>query len=248
MALIKKSVKKSPPKKPSAKKIVKKSLASKVVKQPSASKVAKKTEAKKAPKKTGAKKASVKKALPPKQVEGPRSVTKKLAKSSPVKIASPAKARGEASSLVGQTAPSFELQDQSGTLIFSSSLRGKPYVLYFYPKDNTPGCTQESCDFRDEERNFRASGVTIFGVSPDSVKSHAGFANKFDLPFPLLSDPEKELAQAYGVWALKKNYGKEYWGIVRSTFLVDKTGKVAAEWRQVRVNGHAATVLGEAKK
>lgn len=230
MAAAKKTVKKSPSKKASARKVVKKAPASK------------------AAKKVQTKKTSTKKTSPRKRAVGTRTPATKLTKPSLVKVASPAKVRGELSSLVGQTAPSFELQDQSGTLISSASLKGKPYVLYFYPKDNTPGCTQESCDFRDEERNFRASGVTILGVSPDSVKSHAGFASKFDLPFPLLSDPEKELAQAYGVWALKKNYGKEYWGIVRSTFLVDKAGKVAAEWRQVRVNGHAATVLGEAKK
>jgi peroxiredoxin Q/BCP len=158
------------------------------------------------------------------------------------------KGDSEAKSLVGKNAPRFELQDQSGGVISSASLKGKPYVLYFYPKDNTPGCTQESCEFRDELRNFRASGVTIFGVSPDSVKSHVGFATKFELGFPLLSDPDKSLAQAYGVWALKKNYGREYWGIVRSTFLVDKAGKVAAEWRQVKVKGHARAVLGEVKK
>ncbi|WP_428610725.1 thioredoxin-dependent thiol peroxidase, partial [Sedimenticola sp.] len=134
---------------------------------------------------------------------------------------------------MGKKAPAFKLQDQSGQQISSASLKGKPYVLYFYPKDNTPGCTRESCEFRDEQRNFRAAGVTVLGVSPDSVKSHAGFAEKYELPFPLLSDPDKVLAQAYGVWALKKNYGREYWGIVRSTFLIDKQGKISAEWRKV---------------
>src|SRR5690606_16305411 len=119
--------------------------------------------------------------------------------------------------------------------------------LYFYPKDNTPGCTKESCDFRDELGNFRRSGVTILGVSPDSEKSHAGFAEKYNLPFSLLSDPEKQLSQAYGVWALKQNYGRQYWGIVRSTFLIDSTGKIKKEWRSVKVDGHARKVLEEAR-
>ncbi len=149
-------------------------------------------------------------------------------------------------SLVGKKAPPFKLEDQSGKSISSTSLKGKAYVLFFYPKDNTPGCTTESCDFRDQEENFRAAGVTVLGVSPDSVKSHVGFANKHELPFSLLSDPEKELANAYGVWVLKKNYGREYWGIVRSTFLVGSNGKVLAEWRKVRVKEHVQAVLAEA--
>src|SRR6187402_3519702 len=136
-------------------------------------------------------------------------------------------------SLLGKRAPAFKLLDQDGKSVSSTALAKKAYVLYFYPKDNTPGCTVEACDFRDATANFRASGVTILGVSPDSPKSHAGFASKYELPFTLLSDPDKELAQAYGVWALKKNYGKEYWGIVRSTFLIGADGKVKAEWRGV---------------
>jgi len=145
--------------------------------------------------------------------------------------------------LVGKKAPAFKLRNQNDQLIESSTLAKKPYVLYFYPKDNTPGCTVEACDFRDGVGNFLALGVTVLGVSPDSAKSHAGFAQKFDLPFVLLSDPEKELAQAYGVWALKKNYGKEYWGIVRSTFLIGADGKVKREWRGVKVKGHVQAVL-----
>lgn len=177
-----------------------------------------------------------------------KSPVKAVAKNTASKKAITGKATTEpSSSLLGKKAPTFKLPDQSGREVSSASLKGKPYVLYFYPKDNTPGCTRESCEFRDDQRNFRALGVTILGVSPDSVKSHAGFASKFELPFSLLSDPDKELAKAYGVWALKKNYGREYWGIVRSTFLVDKNGKVSAEWRQVKVNGHVAAVLSEAK-
>jgi peroxiredoxin Q/BCP len=183
-------------------------------------------------KKTPVKKAPAKKAP----------AKKKAAKKAPAK-----KKAAAPSSLVGKTAPSFRLQDQSGKEITSASLKGKPYVLYFYPKDNTSGCTKESCEFRDDERNFRRAGVTILGVSPDSVKSHQGFAGKYNLPFSLLSDPDKVLSKAYGAWALKMNYGREYMGIVRSTFLVSASGKVVKEWRKVRVNGHVASVLDEAR-
>lgn len=151
------------------------------------------------------------------------------------------------SSLVGKRAPSFKLRDQSEQEVSSASLAKKPYVLYFYPKDNTPGCTTESCDFRDEIPNFRKLGVTVLGVSPDSSKSHSAFVKKYELPFTLLSDPEKELAQAYGVWALKKNYGKEYWGIVRSTFLIGADGIIKNEWRGVKVKGHVEAVLAAVK-
>lgn len=145
-------------------------------------------------------------------------------------------------------APSFSLKDGAGDVVTSASLKGKPYVIYFYPKDNTPGCTQEACDFRDNYSALRKLGVEVFGVSPDSAKSHQGFAEKHGLPFRLLVDDEKQLATALGVWAMKKNYGREFMGIVRSTFLVDRDGKIRAEWRGVRVAGHAAAVLAEAKK
>jgi len=206
----------------------------------------------------GKKKSSSKKSTP-KAVEKTKSsvtaskavkaVAKKVAKkvtqkSATKKSESPA---GALDSMVGKKAPAFRLQDQSDKTVSSSSLKGKPYVLYFYPKDNTPGCTTESCDFRDAFGNFSKSKVTVLGVSPDSTKSHSGFAAKYELPFTLLSDPEKTLAQAYGVWALKKNYGREYWGIVRSTFLVGANGKVLKAWRQVRVPGHVEAVLAEAQ-
>lgn len=148
---------------------------------------------------------------------------------------------------VGAKAPAFSLKDQRGTLVTSASFKGKPYVLYFYPKDNTPGCTQEACDFRDDWSSFESAGVHVLGVSPDSEKSHDGFVSKYGLPFTLLSDPEKTLAQAYGAWGLKKNYGREFWGIVRSTFLVGSDGKIKRVWRNVRVNGHAQAVLAEAR-
>jgi thioredoxin-dependent peroxiredoxin len=159
---------------------------------------------------------------------------KKSAEPQTVTKATTKKAGLEPESLVGTKAPAFKLRDQNDEEFSSSRLAKKPYLLYFYPKDNTPGCTTESCDFRDEMANFRALGVTVLGVSPDSTKSHAGFAAKHELPFTLLSDPEHELAEAYGVWALKKNYGREYWGIVRSTFLIGADGKV---------KGHVAAVL-----
>ena len=157
------------------------------------------------------------------------------------------KAAALPASLLGKKAPSFSLEDQSGKKVTSASLKGRPYVLYFYPKDNTPGCTKEACEFRDQLGNFSRASVTILGVSPDSVKTHAGFAKKHELPFQLLSDPDKELAQAYGVWALKSNYGRNYMGIVRSTFLISAAGRVEKEYRKVRVAGHVEAVLEEAK-
>ena len=202
-----------------------------------------------AAKKTVAKKATTKKTVASKTVASKTVASKKVVKKSAgsKKAPAPKAAADSVATLVGKKAPAFSLEDQSGKVVSSASLKGKAYVLFFYPKDNTPGCTQESCDFRDGLGNFKKAGVTVFGVSPDSVKSHSGFANKYELPFSLLSDPEKSLAQAYGVWALKKNYGKEYMGIVRSTFLIGKTGKVLQEWRGVRVAGHADAVLAGAK-
>jgi thioredoxin-dependent peroxiredoxin len=165
-----------------------------------------------------------------------------------VREKAPGKVQEKAALGVGDKAPSFALADAAGVRVTSSSLAGKPYVLYFYPKDNTPGCTQEACAFRDQYRDFKKLGVEVLGVSPDSVKTHQGFTEKQELPFRLLSDESKELASAYGVWALKKNYGREFMGIVRSTFLVDAAGKIVQAWRGVRVNGHVEAVALEAKK
>jgi peroxiredoxin Q/BCP len=147
---------------------------------------------------------------------------------------------------VGDGAPSFELSDQQGGSVSSSELSGHPYVLYFYPKDDTPGCTTEACAFRDALADFDGVSVRVLGVSPDSVASHRKFADKYGLNFTLLSDPEQALASAYGVWSLKKNYGREYMGIVRSTFLIDGEGVVRKAWRGVRVNGHIAEVQAAA--
>jgi peroxiredoxin Q/BCP len=144
---------------------------------------------------------------------------------------------------VGEKAPSFELSRDGGGTVSSAELKGKAYVIYFYPKDNTPGCTTESCDFRDNFARIQAAGVEVFGVSRDSVKSHDGFKAKFELPFALLSDPDKTLHTAFGAWGLKKMYGKEVEGTIRSTFLVDKKGKVAAAWPKVSVKGHVDEVL-----
>lgn len=197
--------------------------------------------------KAPAKKAGTR-ALSAEQPAAKKTAAKKTtAKKTPAKKTT-AKSQGSpASGMVGKKAPTFELPDQAGRLVSSSSLAGKPYVLYFYPKDNTPGCTKEACDFRDASGNFRRAKVTVLGVSPDSEKSHANFANKYELPFPLLVDAEKTLAKAFGAWALKKNYGREYWGIVRSTFLIGSDGIVKKEWRGVRVAGHVDAVLQEAR-
>ncbi len=157
----------------------------------------------------------------------------------------PANATGIAE---GDRAPSFVLRDQDGSEVRSDSLRGTPYVLYFYPKDDTPGCTTQACGFRDSARGFGKSKVRVLGVSPDSEASHARFAKKYGLPFTLLSDPEKKLAEAYGVWVEKQNYGRKYMGIQRSTFLVDAKGVVKQVYRGVRVPGHVEAVLEATSK
>jgi len=144
---------------------------------------------------------------------------------------------------VGSQAPGFSLKDQSGAVISSDELNGKPYVLYFYPKDDTSGCTTEACGFRDSGPKFGERGVRVIGVSPDSEASHQKFANKYGLPFTLLSDPEKELIQAYGAWVEKQNYGRTYMGVQRSTFLVGADGTVQKAWRSVKVPGHVEAVL-----
>jgi peroxiredoxin Q/BCP len=144
---------------------------------------------------------------------------------------------------VGSPAPPFSLPDQDGNVVTSESLKGAPYVLYFYPKDDTPGCTKEACGFRDSGAAFGKNGVRVLGVSPDSEKSHARFAEKYGLPFTLLADVDKTLAAAYGVWVEKTNYGRKYMGIERSTFLVDGKGRVQKIWRGVRVPGHVDDVL-----
>jgi thioredoxin-dependent peroxiredoxin len=147
----------------------------------------------------------------------------------------------------GQQVPDFTMASSSGREVSLSDYRGKKVVLYFYPKDMTPGCTQESCDFRDYNPQIQAAGAVILGISPDDLKSHDKFIAKHSLPFELLSDPEQKVSTLFGVWKLKKMYGREYMGIERSTFLIDEEGKLAREWRKVKVNGHAAEVLEAVK-
>ena len=163
----------------------------------------------------------------------------------PAKKVAASKAGTGSANVVGEgsKAPSFSLPDETGAVVSSASLAGKPYVLYFYPKDDTPGCTKEACDFRDNLRAFNARKVRVLGVSPDDSKRHAKFKEKYGLTFTLLSDTEKSLIEAYGIWVKKLNYGREYMGVQRSTFLIDKDGKVAKAWHGVRVPGHVEAVL-----
>jgi len=143
----------------------------------------------------------------------------------------------------GRKAPAFTLNDQTGTPHRLSALAGRPVVLYFYPKDDTPGCTQESCDFRDNLPKFRSSKATVLGVSILDEKSKAKFAAKHGLNFPLLADADHAVAEKYGVWQEKSRYGRKYMGIVRTTYLIDGDGKVARRWDNVKVDGHADEVL-----
>jgi peroxiredoxin Q/BCP len=143
----------------------------------------------------------------------------------------------------GKPAPDFELTSDEGERIRLSSLRGKPVVLYFYPKDDTPGCTTQACGIRDAYTEFRERGAVVLGVSPDSETSHVKFKSKYDLPFSLLADPDHEAAEEYGVWVEKKNYGKTYMGIERSTFVIDKDGNVVRAMRRVNPETHADDVL-----
>jgi peroxiredoxin Q/BCP len=144
---------------------------------------------------------------------------------------------------IGAAAPDFSAPTDGGGSLRLKDLRGKKVVLYFYPKDDTPGCTTESCDFRDAQAKFEAKDAVILGVSPDSVKSHDKFKQKFDLPFALISDEDHKIAEAYGVWQEKSMYGRKYMGIQRSTFVIDEKGKIAAIYDKVKVSGHVADVL-----
>ncbi|QRK09853.1 thioredoxin-dependent thiol peroxidase [Archangium violaceum] len=143
----------------------------------------------------------------------------------------------------GNPAPDFQLQDQNGNDVKLSQLRGKNVVLYFYPKDDTPGCTREACDFRDEHSALQEAGAVVLGVSPDDTRSHQKFATKFSLPFPLLADTGHQVAESYGVWGEKSLYGRTFMGITRATFLIDTEGKVARVWPKVKVQGHVQDIL-----
>ncbi|OLP64195.1 putative peroxiredoxin bcp [Bacillus pumilus] len=148
---------------------------------------------------------------------------------------------------VGQQVPDIELTGDNGEKIKLSDFKGKHIVLYFYPKDMTPGCTTEACDFRDRHQSFAELDAVIIGVSPDSQDKHQKFKEKHDLPFLLLVDDEQKLSEAFGVWKLKKNFGKEYMGIERSTFLINKEGTLVKEWRKVKVKDHVEEALVELK-
>lgn len=144
---------------------------------------------------------------------------------------------------IGKAAPNFALPDQDGNRVQLKDFKGQSVVLYFYPKDLTPGCTQEACDFNDHLSKFRKQGAAILGISRDSVKSHKKFAEKHGLAFPLLADEEGQVTEAYGVWQEKSMYGRKYMGIVRTTILIDAKGKVAQIWENVKVKGHANELL-----
>jgi thioredoxin-dependent peroxiredoxin len=143
----------------------------------------------------------------------------------------------------GEQAPDFTLFADDGSKVKLSSLRGSPVVLYFYTRDDTPGCTREACAFRDLKEKLRRAGAKVVGISPDAVESHAKFRDKHRLNFPLLADPDHKAAQKFGAWREKNMYGKKTMGVQRSTFLIDRRGRVAKVWKNVKVDGHDQQVL-----
>lgn len=147
----------------------------------------------------------------------------------------------------GEPAPDFELRDENGKLRRLSEYRGKPVVLYFYPKDDTPGCTKEACSFRDDYSAYENSGVTILGVSPDSPKSHTKFKQKYQIPFTLLADEGHKVSEEYGVWGKKKMMGREYDGILRTTFIIDENGKIKRVFENVKPANHSEEILANLK-
>ncbi len=146
---------------------------------------------------------------------------------------------------VGSKAPAFSAPDQSSQTVSLSDFKGKLVILYFYPKDDTPGCTTEACSFRDEHSAFQKKGAVVIGVSPDSPKKHTKFIEKFSLPFPLLADEDHKICEAYDVWVEKSMYGKKYMGVERSTFVIGPDGKLKAIYRKVKPAEHIAEVLAE---
>ncbi|CAH0118837.1 MULTISPECIES: thioredoxin-dependent thiol peroxidase [unclassified Paenibacillus] len=144
---------------------------------------------------------------------------------------------------IGERIPDFKLPASNGEEVALSDYRGKKVVLYFYPQDMTPTCTQESCDFRDFNGEFARHDAVVLGISPDDIEKHRKFIGKYELPFLLLSDTDHRVCELFGVWQRKKMFGREYMGVVRSTFLIDEEGKLAQEWRNIRVKGHIERVL-----
>ena len=149
---------------------------------------------------------------------------------------------------VGDKAPNFTLPDQQGQEHTLSAYTGSPVVLYFYPQDHTSGCTTQACGFRDDYSAYEQAGVTILGVSPDSPKTHTNFITKHDLPFTLLADTEREVLKLYGAWGLKKMYGREYEGVLRTTFLIGADGKIAKIYEKVKPAAHSAEILADLKE
>ncbi len=147
----------------------------------------------------------------------------------------------------GKAAPAFSLESSEGKKVSLKDLKGKKVVLYFYPKDDTPGCTKEACAFRDAFKAYEDADAVIYGVSPDGLKSHGKFINKFSLPFHLLADTDHAIAEKYGVWVEKSMYGKKYMGIERTTFVIDSIGKIARIFPKVKVDGHSDEVLAAVK-
>lgn len=144
---------------------------------------------------------------------------------------------------VGDVAPDFALVDHRGETVRLSDFRGRKVVLYFYPKDDTPGCTREACSFRDDYQRLQEAGAVVLGVSPDPVESHVKFREKYGLPFPLLSDPDHQVAARYGVWKEKRMFGRTYWGIDRTTFVIDEEGRIVKVIRGVKPEEHPQRVL-----
>lgn len=145
----------------------------------------------------------------------------------------------------GVKAPDFELKDSEGNLHKLSDYVGQTIVVYFYPKDDTPGCTKEACSFRDSYADFKKAGVTIIGISPDKVSSHKKFKDKYELPFTLLADPDHKVCEAYGVWGLKKSFGREYEGVFRTTYVIGPEGEIKRVFENVKPSDHSQEVLSE---
>jgi peroxiredoxin Q/BCP len=208
-----------------------------------ATKKAVKKTAKKATKKVAKK--STKKAVKKPAPKATKKATKKVVKKAAAK--KPAKKSTKASGMpvVGGLAPDFALQSDSNGVVSLSQYRGKNVVLYFYPKDDTPGCTREACSFQENRSELSDANAVVIGVSPDNVASHAKFRNKYGLDFVLVADEGHKLCEQYGVWVEKNNYGKKYMGVQRATFLIDRLGTVAYVWPKVSVDGHTDEVLAE---
>lgn len=143
----------------------------------------------------------------------------------------------------GQAAPSFAGQTQTGETIRLADYQGQKVALYFYPKDDTPGCTKQACNLRDHDARLREAGIAVIGVSPDEVDSHAAFAEKYRLPFPLVADPEREILNAYGVWGERNLYGNKFMGVKRTTFLIDEAGQIVHVFKRPKVADHTAEIL-----